>query len=428
MKRGLAKVVAGLLAGLSLLVHGSDVAMKNCQTYPLDAFKQDSAETREQCRRLADQGDLAAQTYVGLMYRQGLGVPKDYDEAMKWFKKAAKQGYAPAQDNIGDMYAGLVERKNMSFRDHDKTMQEAVKWYRLAAEQGYAPAQNSLAGIYFSGYGVPTDRTEAMRLYKLAAEQGLIEGQINLANRYFDRGRSIEEKDEAKATEYYAEAAKWYKKAAEQGGITGQFELAKMYAEGRGVEKDEAEAVKWFKLEAEKGSQIAQFELGKLYAEGQGVKKDEAEAVRLFRLAADANYDEAQYALFKMYAEGRGVKKDDAEAVKFLQLAAGNMNTPAQLELGKRYLEGRGVEKNVDEAMRWFKRVETVEKSGAAAFELAKWHGGSLCIENSNNIAARARWCEAEEMRWYKESAKKGYPEAKAALEALAAKGSLQTK
>ena len=38
------------------------------------------------------------------MYRNGEGVPQDYAQAVKWYRKAAEQGYANAQFNLGLMY------------------------------------------------------------------------------------------------------------------------------------------------------------------------------------------------------------------------------------------------------------------------------------------------------------------------------------
>ena len=40
---------------------------------------------------------------------------------------------------------------------------EAIKWYRLAAEQGYADAQNYLGVAYDSGDGVEQDFVEAVK-------------------------------------------------------------------------------------------------------------------------------------------------------------------------------------------------------------------------------------------------------------------------
>jgi uncharacterized protein len=38
------------------------------------------------------------------MYNEGLSVPQDYAEALKWYRKAAEQGDAIAQNNLGVMY------------------------------------------------------------------------------------------------------------------------------------------------------------------------------------------------------------------------------------------------------------------------------------------------------------------------------------
>ena len=45
-----------------------------------------------------------AQNNLGLMYANGEGVPEDDAEAVHWYRKAAKQGYADAQYNLGLMY------------------------------------------------------------------------------------------------------------------------------------------------------------------------------------------------------------------------------------------------------------------------------------------------------------------------------------
>ena len=56
----------------------------------------------------------------------------------------------------------------------------AVKYFRLAAEQGYAPAQNGLGDCYSSGLGVDQDNDETFKWYSKAAEQGYPAGQGNL--------------------------------------------------------------------------------------------------------------------------------------------------------------------------------------------------------------------------------------------------------
>jgi TPR repeat protein len=86
--------------------------------------------------------------------------------------------------------------------------EEAVKWYRKAAEQGDAVAQYKLARMYKNGEGVTLDYAEAVKWYIKAADQGNEFAQTNLGLMYYS-GRGVTEDD--------AEAVKWFRKAAEQG-------------------------------------------------------------------------------------------------------------------------------------------------------------------------------------------------------------------
>ncbi len=66
----------------------------------------------------------------------------------------------------------------------------AVKWYRKAAEQGFSSAQFNLGLMYDNGQGVPRNNKEAVKWYRKAAEQGFSEAQFNLGNMYSD-GRGV---------------------------------------------------------------------------------------------------------------------------------------------------------------------------------------------------------------------------------------------
>ena len=54
--------------------------------------------------KAADQGHASAQYNIGILYYIGQGVPQDYSQAMEWYLKAADQGNANAQYNIGSLY------------------------------------------------------------------------------------------------------------------------------------------------------------------------------------------------------------------------------------------------------------------------------------------------------------------------------------
>jgi len=67
----------------------------------LDAFRKgDYATALREWEPLADQGDATAQYNVGVMYENGEGVPSDRKTAVKWWRLAAAQGHAPAQDRL----------------------------------------------------------------------------------------------------------------------------------------------------------------------------------------------------------------------------------------------------------------------------------------------------------------------------------------
>jgi len=56
-------------------------------------------------RPLAEQGNAGAQNSLGKIYEDGLSVPQDDAEAVKWYRMAADQGYAVAQFNLAVMYS-----------------------------------------------------------------------------------------------------------------------------------------------------------------------------------------------------------------------------------------------------------------------------------------------------------------------------------
>jgi uncharacterized protein len=54
---------------------------------------------------LAEEGNVAAQFNLGLMYQLSQGVPQDNEAATSWYRNAAEQGLAEARYNLGVMYA-----------------------------------------------------------------------------------------------------------------------------------------------------------------------------------------------------------------------------------------------------------------------------------------------------------------------------------
>eukprot|EP00729_Bicosta_minor_P032911 gene32911-biopygen29666 len=178
----------------------------------------------------------AAQNNLGYKYLNGKGVEQDHVEAVKWFRKAAEAGDAPAQFSLGNMYLD----GNGVKQDHV----EAVKWYRKSAETGFAMAQSNLGAMYGIGEGVGQDHVEAAKWYRKAAEAGYAMAQCNLGAMY-GNGEGVGQD--------HVEAAKWYRKAAEAGYAMAQCNLGNMYNIGKGVEQDFSKAVRWLQLAGAQG-------------------------------------------------------------------------------------------------------------------------------------------------------------------------------
>jgi len=119
----------------------------------------------------------------------------------------------------------------------------------------------------------------------------------------------------------YAKAAELWRPLAESGNATAQYSLGTLYAEGKGVEHNDATAFSWFLKAAEQGNAAAQYNVGASYAAGTGVAKSYADAAKWFHRAADQGMAFAQLNLGLLYAAGNGVQQDNIEALKWLELA-----------------------------------------------------------------------------------------------------------
>jgi len=88
---------------------------------------------------LAEQGDPAAQSYLGFMFETGRGVPQNYTEAAMWYRRAAEQGDSLAQYSLGLLYD----------RGHGvpQDIVEANKWLNLSTAAAPRRAREARARI-----------------------------------------------------------------------------------------------------------------------------------------------------------------------------------------------------------------------------------------------------------------------------------------
>ena len=123
---------------MTLFRKGAELGDTNC-VLALEAFKNEFEAEMPDLTPLierAKEEDAEAQYLLGMHYIQGLGVPQNFKEAAKWFRKAAKLGNADAMYCLGMCY-GRGEGLKENFV-------EAERWLKKAAMQGHQQAREML--------------------------------------------------------------------------------------------------------------------------------------------------------------------------------------------------------------------------------------------------------------------------------------------
>jgi len=211
----------------------------------------------------ATAGNADAQCRMGDICRTGDEfTTQDYAEAMRWYRLAAEQGDAGAENDLGAMYHNGV--------GVPVDTAEAAKWYRLAADKGLSTAQYNLAVLLGWGIGVPMDEPEATDLLHKAAAQGHIEACSVLGTLY-RFGDGVEQRIPI-AAEFHVIAALEgdvaalgsltdYRSDIEAealgGSLLAALCLAKMYDRGLGVEQDSTRMFAWLMWGGYKGTRDA---------------------------------------------------------------------------------------------------------------------------------------------------------------------------
>jgi len=94
--------------------------------------------------------------HMGYVYHAGLNnIKVNYEEAKKWYEKAAVEGFPIAQSNLG----GLYFQNNITADKGVSNKEMANYWWSIAAEQGFALAIQNKALV--ASYRPPISTIEA---------------------------------------------------------------------------------------------------------------------------------------------------------------------------------------------------------------------------------------------------------------------------
>ena len=236
-------------------------------TRKIDVRKLSEQELRT-IERQAKHGSSRAMTILGMAYVEG-AVHRNVVEAVKWLKRASRT------DDVAQEYLGSMYRNGVGV---PKDPVRAREMYAKSAQQGDIAAQFDYASMCFNGEGGAQDIDTAAKYFEVAARQGDASSQHMIA-RMYEYGRGVVKDPE--------QAAKWYAAAAAQGYEPAVFALGIGYVEGSFVDRDFEHGRQLLEKATALGDWSAAVRLGELYLNGSVVKRDEATAYKWFAIARD---------------------------------------------------------------------------------------------------------------------------------------------
>lgn len=323
----------------------------------------------EYFKSASDLGNSDGLYYIAMMHYFGEGVECDAKKCFIYLKEAALKKNCKALFQVGQFYYhGIFYPQNyltakelfesaaainnpdaffylglMYYHGKGVAINYSDALYYLQQASHYKNAQaNFLLGVmYFYGRGVAKDYKKAREYFEKGGKLNDSNSFVNLGNIY-DEGYGVE-KDHKKAFEYYQKSSKLNNSLAD-------FMIGVHYLNGLGVSKDVNEAKKYFEISASKKNNKAQNALGCLFYN----EKNYISAKYYFELAANQNNPNSLIGLGLLYFNGFGAERDYKKAFQYFKSAA-NMNDPrAFYNLGVLYYLGFGVEQNYQKAKNYF--------------------------------------------------------------------------
>ncbi len=199
-------------------------------------------------------GALSPATSFGETYEAGLDAlfSGNKTKALSTWKILAARGDARAQYHLARLY-------ELDSASDEKNPERAIEWFRASAEQGFAAAQNRMGELTAQGIDGAADPVAAVGYWRSAAEQGDSAAQYNLGLAHF-RGEGIEEDA--------GMAERWLRLAADGGYAQAQYVLGQMRNEGLLLAQSQGLALAWYLRASDNGHAEAAAQVRALVAAG----------------------------------------------------------------------------------------------------------------------------------------------------------------
>ncbi len=220
----------------------------------------------------AQLGDAAAQTLIGELLSNGLGVKRDPKAAAFWYQQGADHGDAAAMFK----YALLLMEGTVVQKDKTKADQLMKK----AADLGNGSAAFNYAQVLVGDHPGPEGLKMALPYYLKGAEQGIADAQYAVSQIYM----AVEDLGQDRKLK----ALTWIERAARAGFDTAQLDLGLWLVNGTAGPRDAKAGFEWLKIAAERGNISAANKVAHLLIEAIGTRPDPVEAAKWYVISRRA--------------------------------------------------------------------------------------------------------------------------------------------
>ena len=254
----------------------------------------------------------------GKEYELGRKYPQDFAKAIEYYRYAALGEYPPAMERMGFFYMqGIGVSKNY---------EEAISWFTKASNLGSAPAEYNLSLLYADEKSEYYDPTESFNWMMKAAIKNLPAAQAAIGLKMY-KGFGTEQNTK--------ESVKWFKAAADRKAPLGQLMIGLMIKEGQISSKNKNEATTWVNMAlAQKMLPDDFYTIGMLYSKGEGMPLKPEESVYWMAYALQNGYASAAYFLQSAFANGFGVRKSKTLSMAMYEIGKLKIKpSPSQTKL-----------------------------------------------------------------------------------------------
>lgn len=349
-------------------------------------------QTQDKLLESARIGDAAAQLRLADEFFFGRSRAINPALAAYWYRKAAEQGNAAAQFNLGACHEyGWGTTKSLIL---------AYERYAQAAGQQLVQAAVRQAELLYTGIpdeedgkrilpGIPADRPRALNLLRRypdspAACKSLAKLLLSDRKDRIAHGveiRSLLEKcnrfpapdpeamlllatvlqDGIGGNYDQKRAADLLEKTAKTGHPEGMFRYGLLLEHGHGIKPDPAAAIALYRQAAEKKSPGGMTQLARHLKSGFFVPADLQKAFQLFKKAADRKYPPAFAEVGDCWCHGIGTAQSE-EAAFIWYIRGAELGDPdAQLKAGECYRLGKGITADPAGAIYWYRQAAQQE-------------------------------------------------------------------